>query len=94
MSIFDWCVNSGFWGIRKAQLVLNKFDYSLKVDGIIGNKTINALNDVKVNEFLKLYHNSQKEFYKSICKNNANQNVFLKGWLNRVDRKEQFLKDC
>jgi len=36
--IFDWCVNSGRYGSKGVQKVLNSdFEYSLKVDGIIGN---------------------------------------------------------
>ncbi|WP_066632789.1 glycosyl hydrolase 108 family protein, partial [Labilibacter marinus] len=35
--IFDWCVNSGHWGSRNIQRMLNKsFNAYLTIDGIIG----------------------------------------------------------
>ena len=93
LSICDWIVNSGTWGAKKAQQALNELGYNLVVDGKIGNKTIEALNTVDPEKFLEKYHSLQRKFYHSIVANKANQKVFLKGWLNRVDRKEKFLKD-
>lgn len=93
LSIFDWSVNSGFWGTRKAQNTLVDLGYSLKVDGIIGANSLKALEEVKEEKFLKLYHEKQRAFYRAIAKNNITQEVFLKGWLNRVDRKEKFLNN-
>ena len=91
MSICDWIVNSGSWGAKKAQTVLNELGYNLTVDGIFGNKTIQALNEVDSDKFLNLYHNSQRNFYRNIVSYNPTQKKFLQGWLNRVDRKENYL---
>lgn len=67
------------------------------VDGIFGSKTIKALNEVeeqgKSEEFLKNYHNLQRKFYHSVAEYNPTQSDFLKGWLNRVDKKEKYLKE-
>lgn len=93
LSVFDWCVNSGSWGIKKAQQTLNELGYNLTVDGIVGIKTLHGLNSVDYIDFLKLYHQKQREFYNKIVKNNPTQKVFLKGWLNRVSRKEEFLSN-
>lgn len=93
LSICDWVVNSGKWGLKKAQSTLNKLGYNLVVDGVFGNKTIQALNEVDSDKFLEMYHNSQRNFYRNIVKYNPTQNKFLQGWLNRVDRKEIFIKD-
>ena len=98
LSICDWSFNSGKWATKKAQVTLNKFfGYDLVVDGIFGSKTIKALNEVeehgKSEEFLKNYHNLQRKFYHSVVECNPTQQDFLKGWLNRVDKKEKYLKE-
>ena len=98
LSICDWSFNSGKWATKKAQVTLNKyFGYDLVVDGIFGSKTIKALNEVeeqgKSEEFLRDYHSIQRKFYHSIVEYNSTQKVFLTGWLNRVDRKEKYLKE-
>jgi hypothetical protein len=93
LSIFDWAVNSGGKGIKKAQIVANKFGASLIVDGIIGNKTLEAINAIDPKMFLNEYHEMQRTFYKNLAARDSLQEGFLKGWLNRVDRKEKYLKE-
>lgn len=94
LSICDWIVNSGTWGAKKAQQALNIINNSnLVVDGKIGNQTLFALNHVDPDEFLQVYHEFQRKFYRGIVATRPTQNVFLRGWLNRVDRKEKFLKE-
>lgn len=93
LSICDWIVNSGVWGLKKAQQTLNELGYNLSVDGIFGRQSLEALNSVNVDDFLKVYHEKQRQFYHNIVKYNPTQKDFLKGWLNRVDRKEKFIKD-
>lgn len=93
LSICDWTVNSGSWGLKKAQQTLNELGYNLVVDGIFGTKTLQALNTVDVEKFLSLYHTKQRTFYNTIVKNNPTQKKFLQGWLNRVDRKENYFKN-
>ena len=93
LSICDWIVNSGNWGAKKAQYALNLLGNNLIVDGKIGNKTIEALNNANPDEFLKVYHDLQRKFYRSIVAARPTQRAFLKGWLNRVDRKEKFIKE-
>lgn len=93
LSIFDWVVNSGVWGTKKAQQTINNIlGTNLVIDGILGQRSINALNNININEFLEEYHNIQRQFYTAIVNNNPTQKVFLKGWMNRVDKKVEFLK--
>lgn len=92
LSICDWCVNSGTTGIKKAQVALNNLGFKLVVDGKIGRNTIDALNEVKEEAFLNMYHALQRRFYHAIVQARPTQKVFLKGWLNRVDKKEKALK--
>lgn len=94
LSICDWIVNSGNWGAKKAQQALNELtEANLVIDGKIGNKTLFALNNINSEKFLEVYHRLQRNFYISIVRNKPTQQVFLKGWLNRVDRKEKFIKN-
>jgi putative secretion activating protein len=93
LSIFDWAVNSGRRGIKKAQIVANKFGSNLTVDGIIGPKTVEAINKINPETFLKEYHEIQRNFYKYLVSKDKTQQDFLTGWLNRVDRKEKYLKE-
>ena len=94
LSICDWTVNSGRNGIKNAQAALNRINGSnLDVDGIIGNKTLEALNAVDSEKFLEVYHNLQRIYYRSKVEDDRTQERFLTGWLNRVQRKEEYLRD-
>ena len=94
LSIADWTINSGNWGTKKAQQTVNilKGDV-LVVDGVLGEKSIQAINSINPEMFLTQYHELQRKFYKAIVDNNPSQSVFLKGWLNRVTRKEEYIKN-
>ena len=92
LSIFDWAVNSGGRGIKKTQIVANKFGANLVIDGIIGNKTLEAINSINPEAFLKEYHEMQRTFYKNLAARDSTQEDFLKGWLNRVEIKEKFIE--
>ncbi len=92
LSVFDWGVNSGR-GIKKIQETLNqKFNFNLAVDGIIGEKTLAAMNSVEPDLLLKEIHTAQRGYYNYLADRDPSQKVFLKGWMNRVDRKEDFIK--
>ena len=94
LSICDWAVNSGRNGTKNAQIAINQLtNANLDVDGIIGSKTLEALNSVDSDKFLEVYHNLQRIYYKGKVEADRSQEGFLTGWLNRVDRKEQYLKD-
>ena len=92
LSIFDWAVNSGGRGIKKAQIVANKFGANLVIDGIVGNKTLEAINGINPEAFLKEYHEMQRAFYKNLAAKDITQEDFLKGWLNRVEIKEKYIE--
>ena len=93
LSVCDFIVNGGAWGAKKAQAALNELGFDLRVDGILGKKSLAALNEVDENKFLEKYHDLQRRYYRVIVANKPSQKVFLKGWLNRVDRKEKYLKE-
>ena len=94
LSICDWAVNSGRNGTKNVQVALNQINGSdLVVDGIIGNKTLEALNATDTGKFLEVYHNLQRIYYKGKVEVDKTQEDFLSGWLNRLQRKEEYLKD-
>ena len=96
LCIFDFSVNAGRYGIKKAQEAVNKV-YGKNVnsvDGVIGPQTLKYLNEVNPAKFLSVYHNLQREYYKTFAKNDTTQNDFLTGWLNRVKIKENYLKNA
>ena len=94
LSICDWDVNSGRNGTKNAQIAINQLtNANLDVDGIIGNKTLEALNSVDPGKFLEVYHNLQRIYYKGKVEADRTQEKFLTGWLNRVQRKEEYLRD-
>lgn len=79
--LFDQGVNRGpKRAIKQAQRVIGAYQ-----DGIIGPKTISALNSVKEKDFLDQYLIQSENAYRAIATANPSQNVFLKGWLHRVD---------
>ena len=94
LSVCDWAVNSGKNGIKNAQIAINQLtNANLDTDGIIGNKTLEALNATDPDKFLEVYHNLQRIYYRSKVESEKTQKEFLAGWLNRVQRKEEYLKD-
>ena len=93
LSICDWAVNSGKNGIKNAQIAINQLtNANLDVDGIIGNKTLEALNAVDSEKFLEVYHSLQRIYYRAKVEADKTQERFLTGWLNRVKEKEEYLR--
>lgn len=99
--LFDFAVNSGVSNAcKKLQTALNKYNRfaELKIDGIIGQKTIRELKNIAMNgdvlEFYKLqnlyiaeilsYYTSLKNPNTGFAKNGA-------GWINRVANNIFFL---
>lgn len=78
--LVDWVYNSGAWGVKKPQTFLG-----LKPDGLVGPKTLKAVNDYDPRLLFTHIKSMRKEFYLNIVKANPSQKVFLKGWMNRVD---------
>jgi len=77
--IVDWLLNSGIWGIKIPQRILG-----LVEDGIVGPKTLNAVNSSNQKGLFQDVKNAREQFYWNIVKNNPSQSKFIKGWLNRL----------
>lgn len=77
--IVDWCVNSGLVGIRKMQDVAG-----VKPDGIVGPKTLSAINGADQEQLFDRIWKARQQFYINIVKKNPRQQVFMGGWMNRL----------
>ncbi|MCM8831083.1 MAG: N-acetylmuramidase [Candidatus Omnitrophica bacterium] len=92
--IFDAGVNCGVKNASKmVQVVLNLLNRNnlnwldLIVDGIIGNKTINIINSLSMEDieyFLIFYKCERYIYYRNIALKNPKNEQFLRGWINRI----------
>lgn len=78
--LVDWLWGSGHVGIKKVQTILG-----VVADGIVGEKTINAINSADQKALFDKIFESRKVFLHNIVINKPNQKVFLKGWMNRLN---------
>ena len=77
--IFDWFVNSGHNAIKQVQKIVG-----VTVDGIMGDKTVFAINNFDNGLFEKLKM-ARIGYVKSIVENDPKQGKFLNGWLKRIN---------
>ena len=78
--VFDFAVNSG---VGRSVKTLQKV-VGTSVDGVMGNQTLAAANALDQSSLIIDFSNAKIKFYEDIVMARPNQNVFLKGWLNRV----------
>lgn len=88
VEMFDYGFNAG---VRRAALALQRalvlIDYDVKVDGLIGAKTVAAVNDASERYEAALLSGLRGyEFlhYKDIVLRNPSQKRFIRGWLARI----------
>jgi len=80
IKLFDCAVNMGpARATRIAQEALNDLRYGLVVDGLMGPKTLSALNGSDEDVFFLFLVSRLEQFYVGL-----NQRKFLKGWLRRA----------
>jgi lysozyme family protein len=78
-SLFDFAVNAGVRVASKlAQIVCGT-----TTDGVIGPKTLAALNELQVDYFRSRYFVAKVARYRDIVAKDRTQMKFLLGWLNR-----------
>ncbi|WP_294322640.1 glycosyl hydrolase 108 family protein, partial [uncultured Chryseobacterium sp.] len=89
LMVYDWTITSGGAGKQVQKLLKDEFEQDIKDDGTIGSKTIEALNNVHdQDKLLTRIAEIRKQYYTNLTFTDGkknNQDVFLKGWLNRVD---------
>lgn len=78
--MFDFAVNAGVGTAAKlAQMTLG-----LTADGIIGSQTIEAINQVEIENFSLKYSLAKIGRYSKIVSRDRSQEKFLLGWINRT----------
>ncbi len=83
--VFDWCVNSGRNGAKGLQKVLNStYSKNLVVDGVIGDKTLDAVSDIDPFELFMAIKEARVAYYHAIADSGQNRK-FLAGWLKRIN---------
>lgn len=78
--LVDWVWASGGNGIKIPQQVLG-----VTVDGIVGPKTLAALNARNPKELFEEIKEARVQFIEDICRKRPANNKFKKGWLNRIN---------
>lgn len=78
--LVDWVWCSGAHGIKKPQFLLG-----LKVDGIVGPATLNAINNHPPRQIFDILKIEREKFLYKVVENDPTQECFLQGWLNRLN---------
>ena len=78
--LVDWIWCSGSYGIKIPQSVLG-----VSVDGIVGSKTIAAINARDGRELFDTIKQERKDFIDRICQARPQNRKFKNGWMNRIN---------
>ncbi len=84
--LVDWVWGSGTHGVKRPQKLLG-----VVADGIVGVKTLTALNSYpNQEELFDIIKEDRKKFIDEICISRPTNNKFKKGWLNRINDYKYF----
>lgn len=78
--IADWCVNAGTARIREVQTIAG-----VKPDGIVGPKTLAAINGADQETLFNRIRVAREHWYHKRVQTDPTQKKFLNGWMNRLD---------
>jgi lysozyme family protein len=79
--VFDFAVNAGTGrSVKTLQQAIGCVS-----DGVIGPKTMAAINDAEPKNLIAKFSNARADFYQGIVTRKPDQARFIKGWLNRVE---------
>lgn len=78
--LVDWVWASGSHGITNVQRILG-----VKQDGIVGPKTLAALNAREPSRLFAQIRAARVSFLDNLVRRSPSQRVFLKGWMRRLD---------
>ena len=83
-SIAEMLVDS-LWGSGRWGIIVPQGALGLVTDGIVGEKTLKAVNGVNKEEIFNKIKQSRLDFVANIVKNNPSQKRFIRGWNNRIN---------
>jgi len=79
--VFDFAVNAGTGrSVKTLQQAIG-----CVADGVIGPKTMAAINDANSKDLIAKFSDARADFYQGIVARKPDQARFIKGWLNRVE---------
>ena len=78
--LVDWVWASGTHGIKIPQRLLG-----VTVDGIVGPKTIAAVNAKNPRELFDMIKIARFDFIGDVCLQRPTNNKFKRGWMNRIN---------
>ncbi len=82
---FDAKINQTGYSVYEMQRACNDLGSNLSVDGVVGNKTITAINSHNYRILHDQYKERRRDKYYEQVRLYPSQEVFLKGWLARLD---------
>lgn len=80
LMLVDWCWVNGPQAIRDAQTA-----FSLVADGIVGPKTLAALNGSDAVSVFNRLQAAREKSYRDIVKRRPASQRYLQGWINRTE---------
>ena len=80
ISLSIGCGASGAHGIKIPQRLLG-----VTVDGIVGPKTLAAVNARNPRELFDMIKIARFDFIEDICRSRPANNKFKRGWMNRIN---------
>ena len=85
VKLFDLVVNVGpFWGHKIIQRALRAMGHRITEDGILGTKTIEAINNIDPEKLIIAIKSEAAGYYRCIATSNPKSQKFLNGWLSRA----------
>ncbi len=78
--LVDWVWASGVYGIKIPQRLLG-----VTPDGIVGEKTLKAVNDSPAKELFAQLKQARLDFVDQIVRRHPSQRRFINGWKNRIN---------
>lgn len=90
--VFDFTIHKNpYESHRILQSAFNKLlpdnsAFKIKIDGIIGPKTLKSINYKDSKMILGRFKSLRADFYRILCLKNENLRQYLKGWLNRANK--------
>lgn len=78
--LVDW-----LWGSGKPAITITQKLLGVTADGIVGPKTIAAINKQPAHAFFERIKTRRREYIDNIIKSNPSQKVFKAGWYRRLN---------
>lgn len=86
---FDACVNHG--GKAAVKFLQRALGPTVKTDGVLGPITLAKIKEYDATEISQLALKAREQFYYRLVELKPSQQVFMKGWMNRISGLQSYL---